>query len=627
MGKHFQTVAAIVTILCVGVLAQQEIILKADDVDDHDDIWGKRYAAGVNSWGIDGNHIPGTNGYMIWNSFPGPSGTYSVKLGAVTEPDGDSPYKFFVDGQEVASGNYPYSTGNLDCGSGELKVEDIDLGEHAINNGDEIKYWASSVYPCGTDHGQYSRFYQIKFTSQAPPDNTPPSVPANVAFVSATNTSITVSWDGSTDDESGVKEYLIYVDNTQKGSSTNTQGTATGLSRNTEYEIAVSAVNYSGEESARSAAITASTADEDAPTGTMFLAGNSGTLANGMTEADAAGALAPKAIYGTNGSTSGASASLSKAEYDIDVPVDGTWYFWARLKYEGGMANSFWVDIDGGDAMRFGNGESQFSQWHWEGFMEEGHVDLGSLTAGPHTLTVYCREPADDCLLDVICLTTEESYEPSDGDVVLDGNGTTPMEGYVRVDYPTGGETLQVGQTITVRWTTDTNVVTDVDVKFSPDGGVSWETLNGSGSVVLGDADWDNLEWTIPETVLDIPLAGNSECIMRVEQYEATESDYIDNSDAFSIVGQGQSVVTAAPVARESGVSIHTVSPGWYMAQVALENAYDIRISDPRGATVAHFTGTGPARYALPQGLASGVYVMSVKNRNVVRSGTLILKR
>jgi hypothetical protein len=64
----------------------------------------------------------------------------------------------------VADGQYPYSTGSLDCSASTLKTQYLSLGTHSVNNGDEVRLWGEAVYPCGTDHGQYTRWYEIRFT-------------------------------------------------------------------------------------------------------------------------------------------------------------------------------------------------------------------------------------------------------------------------------------------------------------------------------------------------------------------------------------------------------------------------------------------------------------------------------
>lgn len=154
--------------LALMPLSAQTVTLLADNNDGHDDIWVKRYQDGKQSWGIVGNHTV-TWGSIWWNSFPGADGVYHVTLGAVLEPDGNSPYKLYADDVKIAEGEYPFSTGTMDCNSSFYKSQALDLGNREIKQGQKIRLWASSMYPCGSDHGQYCRFYEIKFTPTTEP--------------------------------------------------------------------------------------------------------------------------------------------------------------------------------------------------------------------------------------------------------------------------------------------------------------------------------------------------------------------------------------------------------------------------------------------------------------------------
>jgi hypothetical protein len=141
----------------------------------------------------------------------------------------------------------------------------------------------------------------------------------------------------------------------------------------------------------------------------------SGTLENGMAAADATGALAAKAIYGTSGSTGSPSGTHSVATYSVEIPSEGTWYAWGRFNFENTNANSFWIQIDSQSAIRFGN-TATYGSWLWDGSGSGSAVSLGAVSAGQHTLKVYAREPGAACLLDFICLTKDGSYTPTDGD-------------------------------------------------------------------------------------------------------------------------------------------------------------------------------------------------------------------
>jgi hypothetical protein len=100
-------------------------------------------------------------------SFPGESGSYQLVLTAQTEFDGQSPYSVSINGQTVASGDFPWSSSlKCDCPKEDWrsvcpdKNTDIDLGTHNLNPGDVIEFWGADDYPCGS-HGSYAKWHGI----------------------------------------------------------------------------------------------------------------------------------------------------------------------------------------------------------------------------------------------------------------------------------------------------------------------------------------------------------------------------------------------------------------------------------------------------------------------------------
>jgi len=95
------------------------------------------------------------------------------------------------------------------------------------------------------------------------PDTTPPSAPSNLTVTDTSASSVSVSWDASSDDDTGVDQYAVTVDGSldQEVGAGTTSATIDGLSADTTYEIGVSAEDGAGNTSAATN-VTAST-DED----------------------------------------------------------------------------------------------------------------------------------------------------------------------------------------------------------------------------------------------------------------------------------------------------------------------------------------------------------------------------
>ncbi len=89
-----------------------------------------------------------------------------------------------------------------------------------------------------------------------------PSIPENLTASEITDTSVTLSWDASTDD-TGVQEYEIYSGSRLIGKTSDTSDTVTGLSPASEYDFTVAARDQDGNTSAVSGAVSVTTLPKD----------------------------------------------------------------------------------------------------------------------------------------------------------------------------------------------------------------------------------------------------------------------------------------------------------------------------------------------------------------------------
>jgi hypothetical protein len=99
----------------------------------------------------------------------------------------------------------------------------------------------------------------------APRDRTPPSTPTGLRAVSATDDSLTLGWNASTDNSGSIHHYVVSPGSWHPGNST--VKTITGLVPSYTQTYRVTAVDAAGNASAPSAPLTATTApDVTAPT-------------------------------------------------------------------------------------------------------------------------------------------------------------------------------------------------------------------------------------------------------------------------------------------------------------------------------------------------------------------------
>src|SRR5438445_7152639 len=96
-------------------------------------------------------------------------------------------------------------------------------------------------------------------TTTAPTtDTTAPTTPSGLAASAVTSTSLTLSWNASTDNV-GVTGYRVYRGGTQVASPGGTSASIAGLSAGVPYSFTVSAVDAAGNVSALSAALSVTT--------------------------------------------------------------------------------------------------------------------------------------------------------------------------------------------------------------------------------------------------------------------------------------------------------------------------------------------------------------------------------
>jgi chitodextrinase len=94
--------------------------------------------------------------------------------------------------------------------------------------------------------------------TQDPSDTQAPSAPASLSAPSKTSTSVTLSWNASTDNV-GVSGYDIYRGSTLAGSTSATTFTVSGLAASTAYSFTVKARDAAGNTSAASSSVSVTT--------------------------------------------------------------------------------------------------------------------------------------------------------------------------------------------------------------------------------------------------------------------------------------------------------------------------------------------------------------------------------
>jgi len=106
----------------------------------------------------------------------------------------------------------------------------------------------------------------------------------------------------------------------------------------------------------------------------------------------------------------------------------------------------FYVKVDNGTNLLFGNNKDYFYKWHWgsDGTVQHGTVTplkLGTISAGNHTITVSGREVGAQVMIDMLLLSPDASFIPTDANVQLLKNGEGIVEN--ESEMPTNYELFQ----------------------------------------------------------------------------------------------------------------------------------------------------------------------------------------
>ena len=154
-----------------------------------------------------------------------------------------SSYGVYLDGTAAGSTSATgYTVGGLTCGTSHTIAVDV------VNSG-------------GT-HSTKTAITAATAPCPPPSDGQPPTVPGSLAVTGASASTVSVSWNRSSDNV-GVVSYGVYSNGKQAGSTGTTSYTISGLTCGTTYTVAVDAVDAAGNHSAKASVSVATAACPD----------------------------------------------------------------------------------------------------------------------------------------------------------------------------------------------------------------------------------------------------------------------------------------------------------------------------------------------------------------------------
>ena len=153
-----------------------------------------------------------------------------------------------------------------------------------------------------------------------------------------------------------------------------------------------------------------------------------------MTRGSTVGVTEPEAfgdVIVCTGSPRPGEANHWYAEYTVELPHEGRWTLWARVRYPSGADHSFGIvlpdeEVTLRDRQVLGNCGVNEKKWHWTGrgggvtTVPPGQPITFNLESGPFTFRIYAREGAGTIAmnprLDLLCLIDDPLVVPTDED-------------------------------------------------------------------------------------------------------------------------------------------------------------------------------------------------------------------
>ena len=144
--------------------------------------------------------------------------------------------------------------------------------------------------------------------------------------------------------------------------------------------------------------------------GIFVLAASKASLSNYASLRTKSGSIGSQVVY--------CPTTSSQVKFTVNVTESGNYYAWGRMYFEssGSPRNSFYLQVDNGAKLTFGNNNNNYDKWHWEG-NGINNLAIGNLSAGTHTITVYGREASITVMLDQLLITKDVYFIPTDNNV------------------------------------------------------------------------------------------------------------------------------------------------------------------------------------------------------------------
>ena len=177
------------------------------------------------------------------------------------------------------------------------------------------------------------------------------------------------------------------------------------------------------------------------------------------------------------------------------------------------------------------------------------------------------------------------------------------------------GATFYVGDTLHIRWKSDSLWSNQVKIEISFDNGKSWYFVNTLSAIYRADPQWGDLPWIIPDSIegRNSALAStiSDKCKVRVSDY-VREYVFGLSGGVFSITPHP--VLTALKYPKPAlAIRIEQDAGGRLVIAVPDQGRNIVEAYRINGRTVFTRTSVGPCRYLFPrQAIGCGLYLVKI---------------
>ncbi len=183
---------------------------------------------------------------------------------------------------------------------------------------------------------------------------------------------------------------------------------------------------------------------------------------------------------------------------------------------------------------------------------------------------------------------------------------------------PIKNDKYMINDSLYVRWEVDTTLATAVTIDFTPSGGKVWYSLNPESTIEVGNSNWGNFCWVIPDSIpvstndIKVPVISDM-CKVKVTSY--TNLSISARSEMFSIVDESDiSIHNENDINNVKPMILQNFSSNSIITMSNAGTSFSLHIFSIKGAKLVKREGLN--YYSLnKREIANGVYIIKLQTK------------